>query len=61
MTEEGILQPDGLKVHMVFSKQFNRDVFSQPPIVGTEVNIDIPCFGPERESLVVGKASALSG
>ena len=46
---------------MVFSKQFNRDVFSQPPIVGTEVNIDIPCFGPDRESLVVGKASALSG
>ena len=28
------------------------------PIISTEINIEIPCFGPDKDRLVVGRAES---
>ena len=55
VTEKGFPQADGSLSHLAFSKEARGYEFSQSPIIGTELNTQVPCFGPDRERLVIGK------
>ena len=54
VTEDGYQQDGGFKTHIAFSKSIKRKEVSHEPIISTALNSVVPCYGTERESLVLG-------
>ena len=56
LTEDGYPQEDGYRVFLGFSQYQTRVGFGKEPIIATTMNSVKPCYGTDRNRLVVGDA-----
>ena len=56
LTEEGFVQEGGYATHIAFSRVTTRTDSRQEPIMSTVINTVQPCYGPEKETIVLSEA-----